>query len=196
MEDPSRAPGPREQFTGFVSWLAFGCHVLETSIAVFLRRGFGRRYFGLQALAVIPLLLIWATLWPESDSTPLLVFLGAYVMGCVVAQAESFRRQRQGEVQHSFYSGAPCVMHWPILRRGFSERAAKGVIEPVMVLIASWFVAQVDEPLGTYLMVAAVGTMLSIGLGRAAEERRLMDMRDAHIEQQNVAERFRNGNRR
>ena len=66
-------------------------------------------------------------------------------------------------------------------------------MEPLLVLVAAWLVMPIDEALGSYLATAAVGTAISVGLARAAERKRLMDMRDAYIEQQNLANRFRDG---
>ena len=42
--------------------------------------------------------------------------------------------------------------------------------------------------------LAGAGQRLAVTLTRAYEERRLLDMRDAHMEQQELAERFRSGN--
>ena len=117
MVQPAPTPSPREQFTGFVSWLAFACHVLETSVAVFLRQGFGRRYFGVQSALVLAVHLLWVAGWPEHDPTGMYLFMGAYVLSLAWAQQDSIRRQRRGEIQHSYYSGAPyrpgpCVDAW------------------------------------------------------------------------------------
>ena len=79
--DLSKTPSLREQYAAFSSWFVVLCQALEASIVVFLRRGFGARYFGVQAAAVIPVVLIYSLFWRGHDPVPLLVFLGLYLVG-------------------------------------------------------------------------------------------------------------------
>lgn len=194
-QDNNAHPSQKQQYAAFVSWLAYLCQILETSVVVFTRSGFGRRYFGLQAFAVLPLLLLYTTFWPEHDPRPIFGYLGAYIVAVALARIGSVRRQRRGEVQHSQYSGTPSILRWPIFRRWLKESTAKGFVEPILVIAFGVGIARLHEPLAVYLVAAAFGQMIAFGIAQAYEDQRLMDMRDAYLEQQHLAERFRRGSR-
>ncbi|MEM7398088.1 MAG: hypothetical protein AAF354_04015, partial [Pseudomonadota bacterium] len=78
--DLSQRMGLREQYAAATGWLGLACQVLEASVAVFLRRRFGRRYLGGQAAAVLLLVPLWSLGWQEHDPTPLWWFLGLYLL--------------------------------------------------------------------------------------------------------------------
>ena len=62
--------------------LALIAQVLETSVAVFMRRGFGCRYLGTQAALVIPMVLLFSVFWEGHDVQPLLGFLVLFLLAC------------------------------------------------------------------------------------------------------------------
>lgn len=181
--------GFRERMQAVGGWVLFFSQVLETSIVVFLRRGFGARYFGIHALAVIPLVLVYTLLWHGHDVTPVLWFLACYCLMLGVARFGVVRRGIGSE--HSFYSGYPSVMKCRVFRGWLSERCAKTWVEPLMVLGAGALLTNVSEPLGIYIMLCAAGLVVSRQLAIAYMRNRVMDMRDSYMEQREVAERFR-----
>jgi hypothetical protein len=167
--------------------------VLATSAEVFLRRGFGERYFGLQAAAVLLAVPLYGLLWEGHDLSLLMLFLALYIAAWCTARIGITRRRIAGAIEHSQYGG------WPVLLsarpfRGMSELTAKRLVEPLFVLASGVGVAQVDPPLGSYLMLAAGGMAVSVRLAFGYQRARLVDMRDAFIEQKNLMERFRRGN--
>lgn len=190
QNDLERTPSRREQYAAGVTWLAWLSQVLETSLAVFFRSGFGRRYLGGQALAVFLIVLVFSACWPNDDPRPLLWFLALYFVGCIWARLGTARQVRRGIIQHSYYSGTPQLMRWPIIRR-MREATVKTLIEPLVVFFAAAYLMPLNEPLASYLLIAAIGQMLSQGMARSYEEQRLMNARDAYLEQQQLAERFR-----
>lgn len=194
MEDNHRQPpGFAERMKGAAGWFSMVCHVLETSVIVFTRRRFGWRYFGLQAAGVIPLVLLYSLCWRGHDTRPLMVFLGLYLLALGIARAGIIRRSRQGDTTHSHYSGTPSVMEWKVFRGRLGERAAKQCVEPLVIACVGLCWMGLNEPLGWYLVLGAVGSVMSIGIARAYERNRLADMRDQYIEQRHYAERFRDG---
>lgn len=191
--DLTQRQGMGERMRANAAWFGLLCQVLEASVVVFTRSRFGRRYFGMQAAAVIPLVLLYSLFWRDRDPTPLMVFLGLYLVAWGIARAGIVRRGLRGDREHSYYSGAPSILRWPVFRRWLSERRAKLSVEPL--LIAAWGVGlmPVSEPLGCYLMLAAFGSAMSMRIACAYERTRLADMQDQYIEQRQLAERFRDG---
>ena len=100
---------------------------------------------------------------------------------------------RAGAEHHSYYSGTPSVMRWPVFRGRLSERRAKSLVEPLLVTLCGAALLPLTESLGMYLIIAAMGQQMSFKLAMAHERTRLMDLRDAFLEQQHTAERFRGG---
>lgn len=193
QRDLTQAPSKAEQVKAMASWMTLLCQVLETSVVVFLRRGFGQRYFSKQAVLVIPLVLLYTLFWEGHDLRPLLVFLGLYMLCWAVARAGIIRRGIKGDVEHSYYSGTPSVLRWKLFRGRLSERRAKATVEPLLVFAFGLAFMDWNRPLGSYLLLAAGGMLMSMGIARSYERARLMDMRDSYIEQRSLAELFREG---
>jgi hypothetical protein len=74
----------------------------------------------------------------------------------------------------------------------FSELTCKRFVEPVYVLLVGWTLWLLNEaPLGSYLMLAAVCLLVSVNASIAFDNIRVMNMHDAVIDQELIAERFR-----
>lgn len=188
-----QSPGFAERVQRTAGVVSAVCDVLATSVVVFTRRDFGRRYFGLQAAAVIPLVLVYSLFWQGHDPRPLLGFLGSYLLMLAIARARSALRVRHADTIHSRYSGTPTIVKWPLWRGRLTERGAKQIAEPGVIAFLGICVLPYDEPLGWYLVIAACGSAMSVMLARAYERSRLADMRDQFMEQRHYAERFRDG---
>lgn len=180
-----------EQFRSMVGWLTFVSGALAASVEVFLHRSrtIGERYLGLQATAVIAIVLLYSLFWEGYDVMPLLRFLGMFLFMCFLARVgAAARRRRGGPQEHTRYTGFPRVCS--VFRR-LSERTAKMVVEPMLVFLAGAFVMPVSEPLGGYLMLASVGLLISVHMSVGYDRVRALDMNDASIDQRQIAERFR-----
>ncbi|MCK6486426.1 MAG: hypothetical protein HUU22_11045 [Phycisphaerae bacterium] len=188
-----RPPGPIQQTKAVLSWIAFIAGVLAVSVEVFLRRSrtFGERYMGVQAALVILLVPIYCAWWGGYDVRPLFYFLAAYLFMCLVIRIGGIlERRRGGAPQHSRYNGFPRLCRlFPRVR----EVTVKSIIEPAVVFLVGVFMMPVSEPLGSYLMLASSGLLLSVNLLVGYERMRAMDMQDAAIEQRDLAESLRNG---
>lgn len=187
-QEPS--PSSREVFATFVGWFLVVCQALALSVEVFLHRSrtFGLRYFGIQAGVAVLIIFVYTAFWPHHDARPLLGFLGAFLVMGMLARLGSSSRRRPGDVRHSFYSGYPRIMRFT---GRCSELTVKRGFEPAIVFGIGVFTLSSSEPLGSYLMLAAVGLLVSVHMGAEYERRRALDMYDAYIEQRNLAERFR-----
>lgn len=170
-------------------WTSFIARTLATSMEVFLHRGFGERYLGMQALAVVPAVFFFTAFWRGHDVSPLLMFVLFYLGMCAAARARMLRsRAAGGPQEHSGYNGQPWLMRfWPQL----SEERLKTTIEPALLLLIGLLVMPLNAPLGSYVMLGAVGMIVSVQMYLADQRARVLDMHDAHVEQQNVVEGFR-----
>ena len=160
-----------------------------TSVEVFLRRDFGVRYLNWQAAAVLLLVPLYAALWEgREDLRPLFWFLGAYLMMCIVARIGMLGRHLRGQHYHSYYNG------WPRLMRLFpkcTERTVKLYVEPALVSGLGLLIGNHNAPLCIYL--AAAGACLHISHSQAefGYRQRAADMHDAVIDQEIIAEQYR-----
>lgn len=171
--------------------LAFAARVLEASVVVFTRTRFGERYLGVQALAVLPAVVLFASSQEGFSPDGLFSFLGAWLVAFVIARLGVLDRIRRDDTEHSYYNGFPILMRLPLIR-GISERSAKVALEPVVIFVVGAVLKEESDPaLGNYLMWAAVGTLVSAAITQAQERQRLVDLRDAQLEQRYLAKRFR-----
>lgn len=122
------------------------------------------------------------------DLRPMTLFWWTYLVMCGFCRLGAAIRRKRGEHGHSRYT------EWP---RGMTERAklseltVKRGLEPIFVLFWGYFIRQVNPPLGTYLMLAAAGLCISASANEAEQHMQVMDMNDAVVDQEGVAERFR-----
>lgn len=187
MKDPHE----RQQSDRGARVFLFIARALATSVEVFLHRSdtFGDRYLGPRAAAAILIIFVYPIFWADADPSLLLGFLGAYMLMLLRIRAAVIRRRARGELgEHSFYSGQPTLDRFT---GRIAETTVKGVLEPMLVCALGALVGEFDAPLGSYLVVAGVGLLVSVQLTLAAERRRVLEMHDAYMEQRRIAEQWR-----
>ncbi len=173
---------------GMMNVLLLGCRSWATSLEVIVHRAPGERYLGLQAAGVLLLVPFYGLFWSGYDLSLLMAFLPVYLVMCIVARVQIFRRRHRGERCHSYYSG------WPRFlgpKAKISEVRMKRFDEPVMTFAAGWLIRQVDAPLGTYLMIGSVCMFINVNMSLALQQFQTLNMTDAVIEQEQIASRFR-----
>jgi hypothetical protein len=181
----SQQQEPFAEVRNGLNWMLLIANAGATSVEVFLHRRFGARYLGFQAMAAVPLILIFALYWPQTDIDPLMVFLLAYLGMCMVARLGMMLRT---DVEHSYYSG------WPHLlspKAAGKELFFKQFVEPAFVIFGGVLVRDWNDPLGAYLTFAGCCLFISNTLNRMAASQRVMNVRDAMYEQQQLAETLR-----
>jgi hypothetical protein len=168
--------------------LVFVARMFASPLEACLRREFGPKYFGFAAFGSLVLLPLWMAFWPDKSSDALNCFSVLVLFMFARARAESSRMLRNGANVHTRYNG------WPRLSRWFprmSEAKVKSKVEPAFCFIAGIFLMYLSEPLGSFVLVATVGLVLSQSTIESVERARVMELNDAMIEQQSIAERFR-----
>jgi hypothetical protein len=175
--------------TSYINVFLFVCHAWATSVEVFLHRAPGSRYLGLQAAAVLLLVPLNVLFWKHHDIRGLLWFIPVYLMMCIFARIGMLLRWRRGEFCHSYYSGWPRIMG---SKAKCSELTFKRFFEPVLVLAVGYLFYEFgQEPLGAYLMWAAVCLFISVNASAHFHHLQAIDLRDSIIYQERLAERFR-----
>lgn len=172
-------------------WAALIARALATSVEVFLHdtRTFGERYLGAQAAIAAGILLAFPVLFPDEDPAPLFVYFVLYLVMCGAVRASAVARRRRGEpLEHSYYSGRP---RFGRLTDRIGETRVKGVLEPMLVVIAGALLIELAPSLGTYMMVAGGALLFTVQSTLATERHRVMDLNDAQLAQRHLAEQWR-----
>ncbi len=170
------------------NWLLFVVHAWAVSIEVFLHRGIGERYVGAQGAAVLLLVPVYCLGWEGYDLAPMMYFLAAYLVMCLLARLEVIARRRRGEYGHSQYTGRPLIMR---LFPGWDEVKVKANTEPLLVVIIGCLTFALSPPLCFYLIIAAICLAAKTNGEAVLEHQFTLDLNDAVIEQEVRAERFR-----
>jgi len=184
----------QQQFSGpshaaTMNALGFVARTWATSIEVFFHKRVGDRYLGLNAAAVLLLIPIYSLFWQGYDLRPLMWFLMVYLGAVVIARLGVVTRKRGGVRIHSFYSGYPRFMNG---RSKLSEVQWKKCVEPfVSAFFGAGLYVQGERPLGAYLMIAGACLFISVAIAELQFQQRATAMNDQVIEQEYVAERFR-----
>jgi hypothetical protein len=170
---------------------AFGvlARIFATSVEVLFHKQVGDRYLGLNAAAVLLLIPIYSVFWPGHDLRPLMGFLLVYLGAVAIARLDVVKRKRNGMRIHSLYSGYPRYMNG---RTKLTELQCKQYFEPLITAIAgAGLYVQGEQPLGAYLMIAGACLFISVTMAQLQFEQRAKAMNDQVIEQEFVADRFR-----
>ncbi len=171
-----------------LGWLSFISRTAAVTVEVFLHGRFGERYIGLEAASALILIPVFGMFWPGYDLLPLMQFMGMYLVMCLLARISVTARALRGDREHSRYTGYPHLLRmFPLL----PEEAVKRFVEPIFVICAGAFAIEFSEPLGNYLIFAAVCLFISTNLDDMRTRSCALDLNDAVIEQQVAADRFR-----
>ena len=173
-------------------WLITIC---ATPIEVLLLHRYpGVRYPGLPGALVLIFVPIFSLFWPHDDLRPLMWMLGAYLVIVIGNRIEAVSRAKRGlNNAHSYYDGYPalCFM-FPKL----SERVAKGIVEPLLVMFAGVLCTEWNAPLGWYLIWGGLSLRTVNHFARQSLNHQVLDLHDAMVGQKFVAEQYRNPNNR
>jgi hypothetical protein len=173
---------------------AFGLLYLTVSVhsacvTPFLRVGFGWEGLGLPAILAIPFVFTVAAIKQAPEMT---WFLPVWFVAVVVQRIITAVNHSRGIRVHSRFQGIP----WFAMRvlRVRKDRMARLLIEPLLCVLAGLCLTLWSEVTGGFIAAAALSLIVKATIDLQTVDRRLQQMRDAHIEQTYFAERFRDGN--
>lgn len=157
------------------------------SVQPFLRRGFGRHYFQMQAVMTIPVLVLLSMVAGPAHVCPLLGFLGAMLAACALHRLSGFRSLSITNYQHTRYDG------WPLLASvlPLSEKTIKRIAEPLFTVLIGFCFAPVSVVLCGYLILAGFLNAAFTIQRDALFEHRTRQMNDRLMEQRLLSRRLR-----
>lgn len=190
MRDEPQANGwtPIQDARAAAGIAVLAAQTIAAPLEPFLRRGFGPRYFGLPALLGLFLVPFWMVLWPGEDPRPIVGFWWLFILMQLIARLESVGKRARQRPVHTRYNGTPRLS---AIFRGTSEHTLKARHEPWLAILAGAAALPFSLPLGSYLIAAGLCLAVCASVGEAVERARALQLRDAWIEQQLLAERFR-----
>jgi hypothetical protein len=179
MYDNVNEPQPNDKMTvkGSFNALLFFSQLHAACIWPFLRTG-----MGVEALRQYGALAFFLLMFLALNSTAMLVYLALW---CVFAARQ---RAKADSSQHSQYTGYPYLA---IKIPGFRTEAKAKVAESLLCLAVGVALMPVNEGVGAFVAVGMFSLAMVEGIGREVNRKRMLRMRDAWIEQQQLAERFR-----
>lgn len=156
--------------------------------AVFLRKDFGKEGIGFYGLGAALMILVYGSL---TNCYPMFVFFVAWILAVIAQRLIQFSNWRRGVILHSRYNGYPWLA-WKLFPRIKSEGNAKAA-EAFLCLAIGGLLTNVSPPLGVFVMSGFLSIMLCEGIKVEFTRKRLQAMRDAEIEQRNLAEQYKSG---
>jgi hypothetical protein len=173
------------------NWLKWIADTGAMAVAPVMRTRFGQEGIGMAGARAALLILGWAGL---GYSEPLLYYFGLWLLCCCWQRAKTERLVRRGWVEHSRYNGWPWLV-MKLLPPLKSERSAKLVFEPLLWLGVAVGISQVPggESAGNFFAFCALCLFVSGAIDTHIDQMRLRRMRDAQLEQQQLADWYRNG---
>ena len=160
-------------------------NVLATTVAVFIRRGFGKEALAFNSLIALILLYVLSA----SEGRGFLVFAGLFLVAQIWRRIETLRLLRRGAILHSRYPGFPYwAMKVPFVK---SERVAKELVEPVFCFTIGLLLCPVSVGVGGYLVLCGIGFIVRHGIDDALSRKRIERMQDATIEHQWYSDQMR-----
>ena len=147
---------------------------------------FGTEALGFPAFFAMLLMLLVGAFGrlPEMFS-----YLACWLVVLMCQRLRTFWLVRRGVILHSRYEGYPCVaLSLPFVHK---VSTAKGVIEPLLCLLAGAALDPFSHGMGVFFMVGCFSLAIVEGIHRELDRKRLAAMRDAEIEQKWLAARYR-----
>lgn len=163
---------------------------LSVVMEAFFRCNLGARALGVRPVGGFLLLVLYAAAIEKYRDVSLLVgFIYLFVIVVLVRKLLAFvrwLRGRDAEI-HSYSIGQSWLER---LLPWMPVPLILGLIEPALVFGLGYLIRLYDVPLGSFLMLAALGLAATYGFARKHALQRERDLQDALLEQQDLAHRM------
>jgi hypothetical protein len=180
MNDQQQTPSEQITVRGSFNFLYLLLSGHVTCLTPFLHVGFGSEALGINGLAALVVILLYAT---YTGSTVMVNFLYVWLFMMLVQRIKTGSMRRQGHVIHSRYDGFPHLA----TRFVKSEQAAR-VLEAFMCGVIGILLMSYDEALGAFIAIGFLSMMFKLAIERRIDEVSVQRMRDAEIEQRWLVE--------
>ena len=154
-------------------------------VAPFLRNGMGSNYPGVDGLVALVMILVYAA---ETRDRFMMWYFWIWLLTIACQRIETFRLIRRGWAEHSRYTGRPLLLKLPFVK---NEMTAKNMIEPAFCFLVGLCLLPISQTLGAFVMLGYLSLGIQRGLQSQVNRMRVRQMRDAAIEQRQLAEWFR-----
>lgn len=168
--------------------LCFLSRIFAFPVEVVLRVRMGVCYGGIASVFAIIVIPVWTCFFPWPDGGLIILFWFLQLFMQLRGRIESLWRFFKDKGDHSRYNGSPRLAS---LFKRTPEISIKRVYEPILVLLLAATAATLSPSLASYLAVAAFALIFNNAVIDAAERGRLRELNDGLLEQQQLAERFR-----
>lgn len=179
-------PPAQKDFFALFDLFRFVTHAWAAMLYAFVRRGFGRGFFGLRGMGGLVVLSGWAVVQtPPEEAFPLTVMMAMFVAMTFWHRLQA-RKGLDGVIQHSGYSGWPRVCDFlPI-----SERDAKIFIEPGVIFMTGIGITWLNQSLGMFIAIGAFACLIDWLYMARRDYRRAKQLHDAEHEHQALEENY------
>lgn len=184
MQNQPDGPGDQLSMRQTFNLLGFAAVCYANCIIPFLRRRFGAEAFGFQGMFAFVGLLLLA----GGDPTGVgMCYLWIWIAFVLMHRAGTMNNERKGIFLHSQYAGDPWIAKLVCRDDDFARR----YVEPFLCLTVGTLLCPLSETVGAFVIFGAIALgMVEVIQGQVSRVR-LQKMRDAEIEMQYYAERFR-----
>ena len=154
----------------------------------FLRTDFGKENFTYSGLAAFFIIIAYGSF---ANSEAMWFFFLLWLLAMLRQRIKGIQNRRIGVVVHSRYSGYPWLS-WKMFPRIKDETNARGA-DGLICITVGGLLSYVDPALGWFIGVGGVSLLFVEALTVELTKKRLQAMRDAEIEQRDLAEHYRQG---
>jgi len=179
----------RNDMKGGFNFAYFVLHGFATSVTPFTRTHFGREAFGVSSLMALLLIIGFGSF---GNSPAMWVYLLLWLLAVMRQRVTQMQDRKKGLIVHSRYQGYPWL-GFKLFPRIKDEGNAKGAEAFLVMSVGALLGYCLDPVLGVFLALGGIGSLFIEAFAVEVMKKRLQDMRDAEIEQMDLAERFRDG---
>jgi len=165
------------------------CWIWHLPLELVLRRRIGRRYIDLWFFAALfwPMVFCAFVAPRYSMQWTLWAFWGMWLLA-IYHRLYGIWLDRQGDVRHTQYPGDSIFSRW----LPCCDAYCKSCVEPTVCILVGILAVIVSPSLMLFILGALFAGVIKSGLIAFYQQNQLSDLHDMRIEQEHLAQRFRN----
>lgn len=179
----------KQQMHGGFNLAYFVLHGLATCVIPFTRTNTGKEAFGINSFVALLLMIAFGSF---ANSQAIWVFLLLWILAVLRQRVTQMQNHRKGFIVHSRYLGYPSLA-FKLFPRIKDEGTAKGAEAFLVISIGCLLGYGLDPALGWLLALGGIGCLFIEAFAVEVRKRRLQSMRDAEIENRDLADHLRDG---
>jgi hypothetical protein len=164
-----------------VNWPLITSHFISLPLDLVLHnvKTFGVRAVRPRTGGALLIMFLFVAFHPDENVIPLIANMVAVVALSIIAYISAKLRLRRGQECNSWYTGRPHLCRlFPRRRETTIKR-----LEPFLALAAGAAIYHFNHPLGSFVIAAAIGIAVRVGVEYRDMQARALDVNDAIINQ-------------